>query len=105
MEETLIAGSPQWWARVSELEAQEAQEPLQWWYLSFAGPKEWRGACLVQARGITNAIKAASVKGINPGGEVKAIPVGPHYPESLPVNELLTKEQLGEGDPAEAVKW
>jgi hypothetical protein len=67
-------GSPEWHARLAEIQAEESKQPFGWFYLSFADvqPIGWLGAVIVQARGILEATDIASAFGINPGGEVKA---------------------------------
>jgi hypothetical protein len=90
--------------RYAEIRLEEAAQPLRWWWLSFVdtdAPADgrgdrWLGGCYVEARGVVSAAKRAWDLGINPGGEVAAIPV----PEdrSPPVdqrNRLLRKDELG----------
>lgn len=47
---------------------------MSWWYLSFAGG-DWRGACIVRARDIGEAVREAWRRGCNPGGEVRGLPL------------------------------
>ncbi len=58
----------------AQLEAEGAYPP-RWWYLTYAGVEGWRGAVLVQAPGFISAVVLASHLKINPGGEVRGIPV------------------------------
>jgi hypothetical protein len=98
-------GSPQWNARIAAVEAAESQQPLAWWYLSFAEPRKWKGAVIVQARGIMGAVAEANRLGINPGGEVKGARLSPEHtpPENL-INRLLSKADI-ESFPGGVRKW
>lgn len=60
------------WMRISKLLRDDiAAGQLGWWYLSFAD-EEFLGAVFVRAFGMTDAIRQAHLKGINPGGSVRA---------------------------------
>lgn len=53
----------------------EADDPLLWWYLSFAEDKPpngrgFLGGVFIKARGFMSAYTGASMVGLNPGGEV-----------------------------------
>lgn len=57
----------------------ELQQPKRWWYVSFAedGPPRGRGflgAVLIEAHGVITAAIEAHRRGINPGGQVIAVP-------------------------------
>ncbi len=54
----------------SLVEEELATGTREWWYLSFAGPKGFLGACIVKAFGPMDAVGTAHKLGINPGGEV-----------------------------------
>jgi hypothetical protein len=85
--------------RTAALFAQEATEPLRWYYLSFAGEEGFRGACIVEARGMLGAVSRCNVLGINPGGEVMGMPVPDGQLASLTEdakNVLLSREKLTE---------
>lgn len=41
-----------------------------YFYLSFAGEKEWLGACIVEEANEFFAISKSHILGINPGGQV-----------------------------------
>lgn len=72
---------------------EELENPLGLWYLSFSGEEGFRGAVIVEAHGVTTAVDVAWVLGINPGGEVLAIPCPfPVFPELQ--NRLLGKDEL-----------
>jgi len=57
--------------RIAQLKSEEYQQPLGWWYLSFA-EDVFLGGCIVEAHGIITAIKRAHQLGIDPGGEVRS---------------------------------
>lgn len=77
--------------------AEEATQPLRWWYLSFAEPGKFLGGAYIQARGVTLALTRAHALGINPGGEVMFVEI-PHEAEhkipSAHKHRLLTKIEL-----------
>lgn len=54
--------------RTREIEAEEATQPEEWQWLSFADEIGARGVSIVKARGLLDAVKKASAKGMNPGG-------------------------------------
>jgi hypothetical protein len=83
-------------ARAAELLRQELKEPERWWYLSFADPGKFNGAIIIQAHGMTDALTKINWLGINPGGQVQAIPFRPEVaiPEEKWRNRLLTREEL-----------
>jgi hypothetical protein len=90
-------GSPAWHACLAAIQEAEMKLPLAWWYLSFADRK-FKGAVVVQARGIMSAVEEANRLGINPGGEVKGMRLSPSVPlpedmEKL-TNRLLSKTDL-----------
>lgn len=92
-----VPGSPEWHERVEKLLAEEAKQPLGWWYLSFAEPGKFLGAAFIQARGMTLAIRRAHSLGINPGGEVAAWLIPPEEAHKIPRDQkhrLLAKEEL-----------
>lgn len=76
---------------------------LSYWWLSFADSErpegsQFLGVCIVQAKGITSAIRLTHTLGINPGGEVAGFEL-PDMPESIDkvkdhTNLLLSKEEL-----------
>lgn len=95
-------GSPKWYARLAELEAEEAKHPEVLWCLSFADPErpkgtQWLGNCLVRARGMTGAIRESHRLGCNPGGQVMAIS-GDREVGAQWMNRLLSKEEVAELD-------
>lgn len=74
---------------------------MQWHYISFAKPKTdggFLGATVVWAKDPPDALKVATRKGLNPGGEAQIIPVSPdraHIPEiAMCRNRLVGKEEL-----------
>jgi len=84
-------------ARLKQLLAEEAAQPLGWWYLSYADEKGFRGGVIMSAHGFTSAVYVASTLKISPGGEVQGIRIPP---EELPAESyhyrLLTLEELTE---------
>jgi hypothetical protein len=88
-------GSPEWHAHVDALLTEEAKQPVHWWYLSFVDHGVFQGACLVEARGMTQALQESHRLGINPGGEVMSIDMGAD-PGHLPVNRLLSRSEMEE---------
>lgn len=86
-----------------------AQNPRPWYWLSFADPsappgKQFLGVVVVHTHGrshleaFSNAMKRAWALDINPGGEVRGIPVPI---ETIPEdcrNRLLSKEELQSRD-------
>ena len=70
-----VPGSPEWYARVASMLAEEAAQPMRWWYMSFVDPElpeghRFLGGILIEARGPTEAMLKSHHQGINPGGEV-----------------------------------
>jgi hypothetical protein len=83
--------------RADELLAKELTQPLRLHYLSFAGPEGWRGAVIVEAHGLVDALVLCHVLGINPGGDVACVPVPPeHLPPESARNRLLSKADCEE---------
>lgn len=88
--------------RIREVLAKERDEnPLRWWYLSFANDAGFLGAVIVRAHGMGDACDQAHLRGINPGGEVqgRGAPACFAPPESFQ-NRLLTKAEIGDLDRA-----
>lgn len=86
-------------ARKHQLLQEEATQPEQWWWLSFADHDGFRGGVLTKARGFISAIQKATELEINPGGAVRGMPCNPP-PEHLQyADQLLSyqdvKEKLG----------
>jgi hypothetical protein len=89
----LIPGSPEWHAKIAAMLAEEAKQPVQWWYLSFVKDEKFAGACVVQARGVASALQRSHALGINPGGEVMSFPVGAEK-GPLPADRLLSRAEM-----------
>lgn len=71
------------------------------WQLSFADNGEWRGAVILEANGMLEAVFLTHLLKLNPGGEV----LGIEWPETIKcppsyMNRLLTKDGLKELDRA-----
>jgi len=84
-------------ARLKQLLAEEASQPLGWWYLSYADENGFRGGIIIAAHGFTGAVYMANILKFSPGGEVKGLPVPPgKLPPEWYRNRLLTLEELTE---------
>jgi hypothetical protein len=92
-------------ARTAELLLEEIRNnPVEWYYISFALKKEqggFLGGLYIKASGPTSAVKLASARGLNPGGE--ALVYGPLNEESMTENvpeakrnRLLKEEEVNE---------
>jgi hypothetical protein len=94
--------------RLNALLQAEVDEPLLFWFLSFAGTEGWRGAAIVQGRGFTEAYLRSRDLGICPGGEVRGIPIVETVPPPPPEyrNRLLSKDDLrGLAGGEEPMEW
>jgi len=84
-------------ARLKQLLAKEAAQPLGWWYLSYADKTKFRGGAIISAHGFTSAVYVANALKISPGGEVQGVPIPP---DRLPAESyryrLLTLDELRE---------
>jgi hypothetical protein len=75
--------------------AEEANQPAQVWYLSFASEEDFLGGAIVYARGPVTARTALTARRINPGGQCMIIPIPPEYvPAESYFNRLLTLDEL-----------
>lgn len=76
-----------------------------WWWLSFADTSGFLGGVLIKASGFATAIQMTHKLGINPGGEVKGVPMEtiPHEHEQH-ANKLLSRNDIATvfGEP---LKW
>lgn len=84
--------------------AEEMKNPLQWWWLSFADVK-FNGAIIIEAHGIIDAVHRAHVAGINPGGQVAAMPI---EESKLPKEEyrnrlLLSRDEVQAAFPGQKI--
>lgn len=72
-----------------------------WWWLSFRDKRSFLGACAVEADSDKAALREATKRGLNPGGEVLIIDIpdsrkedfDKHFPPERR-NRLLTREDL-----------
>jgi hypothetical protein len=82
--------------RTNKLLAEERNQPLRWFYLSYADDESFRGAIIIQAHGFVEACYLADHRGISPGGEVLGmiVPVDAELPPPEYRNKLLSKEVL-----------
>jgi len=84
-------------ARLKQLLAKEAAQPLGWWYLSYADEKGFRGGVIIEARGFTGAAYLSNLMKYSPGGEVTGLPIPPDkLPAESHRNRLLTLDELRE---------
>lgn len=74
------------------------------YYLSFARDG-FLGACVVESEDFIGAVMEASLRGCNPGGEVKGlrIPAGSKSP--FPLNTLMSREDMERISGEPTVKW
>lgn len=74
----------------------EENEPERWWYLSFASDAGFIGGMVVRANGVITARLRVAELGLNPGGEMLAMPVvdGVPLPDAHFHNRLLTKAEV-----------
>jgi hypothetical protein len=88
-------------ARSKQVLDEELQHSLRPFYLSFASPERFLGGAIVEAHGILSAVTMCNALGINPGGEVMALPVPEdHVPSPEYFNRLLSKEEVQNLPPA-----
>ena len=86
--------------RLNKLLAEEAKQPLCWWYLSYAKEDGFRGAVYIQAHGPTEATYLSRHRQISPGGEVFIVSVpDDKIPDEKYRNRLLTKEEVQAANP------
>jgi hypothetical protein len=72
-------------------------------WLSFSADDGFRGACVVEGFDTRSAIEEAHRLGINPGGEVMALPVPPGCESRLPLNTLMSRDEIERLDGAPPV--
>lgn len=82
-------------AKTAELVAEETDQPLQWFWLSFADKEGFKGVIVIQAQGIMTALFKCSAMNINPGGQVQSIsiPTGQYIPNEAK-NRLLSLAEI-----------
>jgi hypothetical protein len=77
--------------------AEERRHSPCWFFLSFAGPDRFLGACIVRAHGIRTATDRAAALGIAPGGEVMATRLNRKDMRRIPAalrNRLLSEAEV-----------
>lgn len=64
---------------------------VSWWWMSFASNEtgENLGICIVNGDTLSEAIARTHRKGINPGGEVQAMPIPPIAEPFIAINDRL----------------
>lgn len=70
---------------------------MAWYFLSFAKEKEqggFLGGCVVQGADVKAAIENATLRGLNPGGEIAIFRCPKRGPEPIPTNRLLSRADL-----------
>lgn len=83
-----------WKARVAKILAEELERPKRWHYFSFAAEKFY-GGLIIECHGLTDGIMKAHRMGVNPGGEVIAVPVpAGQLPPAKYRNRLLSKSDI-----------
>jgi hypothetical protein len=83
--------------RAKELVKAEADNPLGWWYLSYADAEGFRGGVIIEEHGFASAAMLSRILGYSPGGEVLGLPIpAEHLPAESYRNRLLTLADLGE---------
>lgn len=100
MKEDKISGmtKTQFKNKVSLLLKQEANDPVEWWLLSFYGiENKFLGASLHRATGIIGASLKAHQSGSNPGGQVSATcpELGDQVDDKW-IGRLLDKDEVKE---------
>ncbi|MGC1583318.1 MAG: hypothetical protein WA766_17670 [Candidatus Acidiferrales bacterium] len=93
-------------SRVFEVLSDELSQPEQWQYLSFAD-STFRGAVVVKAHGITDALFKVNALKQNPGGEVLCVEIpDDKIPDPKFCNRLLNKEEIAEmwGEPCTTIR-
>lgn len=61
--------------RINTLLAEDAKNPLRWWYLSYAGEDGFHGAIVIRAHGMVEACYLSRHRNVSPGGQVWAVPI------------------------------
>jgi hypothetical protein len=67
---------------------------MSWYYLSFASPTAFLGACVVEADDAANAVDVATERGCNPGGEIMMFDVTAEGPRNYPQYTLMSREDM-----------
>ena len=82
--------------RVAVVLAKELAQPEQWHYLSFAD-EVFRGAVVIKAHGVVDALGRLNQLGQNPGGEILCVAIpDDKVPEERFCNRLLTRAEVVE---------
>lgn len=86
--------------RINKLLAEEAKNPLRWFYMSYAGEDGFRGAVYIQAHGPAEATYLSRHRHLSPGGEVLIASVpDDKIPTEKYRNRLLTKAEVQAANP------
>jgi hypothetical protein len=78
-----------------EEERRQSKGVTSLWYLTYASPTRFLGACVVRAFGFVHACQRARDLGITPGGQIRgcAIPTL-ETPPAKYMNKLLSEQEL-----------
>ena len=90
------AGTKKWRERVAEVTLEEMGEPEVWHYVSFAD-EVFHGVVIIKAHGVGDAVSKCHRLNINPGGQVRAVPMPEEIIAQVPEshrNRLLSKEDV-----------
>jgi hypothetical protein len=88
-----------------EEERQQTKGATSLWYLSCASPSGFLGGVIVRAFGFVHACQRARDLGINPGGEIRGLPIPTlKNPPAKYIDRLLSEEELEECW-GETIRW
>lgn len=74
-----------------------------YWWLSFADERGFLGAVVVPGSSFLEAVTAASLLGVNPGGEVQGVEIPGETSDPFTPGRLYSKAEINEID--KAVPW
>jgi hypothetical protein len=76
-------------------ERQQTKGATSFWYLSYASPTAFLGGVIVRAFGFVHACQRARDLNINPGGEIRGVPIPTSKnPAAEYIDKLLSKAEL-----------
>jgi hypothetical protein len=89
--------------RISDRLAEEVKAgKYEYWWLSFAAEDGFRGVIITEALGLSHALKKTHRLGINPGGEVRALPIPSgadrKFLDKKHHDKLLSREYMSAND-------
>jgi hypothetical protein len=84
-------------AELIERERQDSDGKTEFWYLSYASASKFNGGVIVRAFGFVHACQRARDLQINPGGEIRGLPIpADRVPAPKYLDKWLTKAELEE---------